>query len=49
VTRRKGTSPPAPLPVDGYINGLPVAVTQRSSEAAEIAVIAGLYSSEGEK
>lgn len=47
MTKRKGISPLAPLPVDGFINGLPVAVTQRSSEAAEVAVIAGLYS-EGE-
>jgi hypothetical protein len=45
---KKRVQPPAPLPVDGFINGLPVAVTQRSSEAAEIAVIAGLCS-EGEK
>lgn len=44
---KESVQQPAPRPVDGYINGLPVAVTQRSSSAAELAVIAGV--SEGEK
>jgi hypothetical protein len=47
VTRSQDTRP-TPLPVDGYINGLPVDVTQRSSESAELSVIAGL-GFEGEK
>jgi hypothetical protein len=47
VTEIKDTRP-SPSPVDGFINGLPVAVTQRSSQSAELAVIAGIRT-EGEK
>jgi hypothetical protein len=47
VTNEQRNPGPDPRPVDGFIHGLPVAVTQRSSEAAELAVIAGLC--EGER
>jgi hypothetical protein len=47
VTDSNRISEPNPHPTDG-VNGLPYAVTQRSSDAAENTVLAGLFS-EGEK
>lgn len=48
LVTKKSVQDPDHCPVDGYINGLPIAVTQRSSSSAELSVIAGLCS-EGEK
>lgn len=51
MTKSKDTKPPTPLPAPHStdpVKRLPAAVTQRSSEAAELTVLAGLFS-EGEK